>query len=94
MLLSLAALLMVSAFRAKRPTPLPARSSQAAYQPETELSPVKLFSLDTEELSPPSQPQPSPEDGLSSPEELEALPWRKYAVQEDVPLHKETPAEK
>ena len=94
-LLSLAALLMVSAFRAKRPTPLPARSSQAAYQPETELSPVKLFSLDTEELSPPSQPQSSPEDGhYPSPEELEALPWRKYAVQEDVPLHKETPAEK
>ena len=94
-LLSLAALLMVSAFRAKRPTPLPARSSQAAYQPETELSPVKLFSLDTEELSPPSQPQSSPEDGhYPSPEELEALPWRKYAVQEEVPLHKETPAEK
>ena len=94
-LLSLAALLMVSAFCAKKPAPLPARTSQAAYQPETELSPVKLFSLDSEELSPPSEPQSSSEGKhYPSPEELEVLPWRKYAVQEDVPLHKETPAEK
>ncbi len=94
-LLSLAALLIISAFRTKKPASLPDRSSQAAYPPETNPSQVKFFSPDTEEFSRLSQPQSPPKSGhYPSPEELEALPWRKYAEQEDVPLHKETPMEK
>lgn len=94
-LLGLSVLLMISAFRQKQPAPLPQRSRQAEYHPEIEPTPVKLFSLEPEELQNPSSPQSAPEDSrYPSPDKLEDLPWRKLVVQEDVPLSKETPATK
>ena len=90
-LLAVAVLLMCSAVSKKEPTSLSSRSSQAAYQPQQEPKPMKLFSVELEEAPQAPPLQSSPGAGhYPNPEQLEELPWRKYAVQEDVPLHKET----
>lgn len=94
-LLSLSVLLMISAFHREKPASLPQRSRQASYQPEVELTPVKLFSVEPKDLQPATPPQSAPEDShYPSPEQLENLPWHKLVAKEDVPLHKETPTKK
>ena len=91
-LLGLSVLLIVSAL-SKQKEPLHQRSSQAAYQPEQELAPMKLFSVEPETLQVPSQSAPA-SSRYPSPEQLEDLPWHKLVSQEDVPLQKETPTQK
>lgn len=92
-LLGLSVLLMISAFQRGKESPLHQRSSQAAYQPEQELAPMKLFSVEPEALQTPSQSTPA-NSHYPSPEQLKDLPWHKLVSQEDVPLQKETPAQK
>lgn len=87
LLLAVAALLLVSALSKKEKAPLSSRSRQAGYQPQPEPTPVKLFFAQPEESAPSSvSPQAA---HYPDPEQLEDLPWRKYATQENVPLHKE-----